>query len=782
MSFTNSDVIPASATGYYDYTIDQSLRFNDDDYAHLLRTFSSGNRKTWTWSAWFKRSNLTDYARFFAVVSGNSGIQIQDDHRIRMYNASPAVSVVTDAVFRDTSAWYHLVVVLDTTQGSSSNRVKIYINGDLQTVSGTYPSYDANLGLNSNVETRICSYNGASNTGAEYFDGYLAEVNFIDGQALDPTYFGETGDYGDWKPIEYTGSYGTNGFYLDFDGTYYNDKSGNGNNWTANNLATTDVVPDSPTNNFCTLNLLDTNATLSEGNLWAKDLGTYTDVPATFGMSSGKWYAEFYNKDSSTSLCGITRLSNNGMNHSEVDSLRTIYEDNGYIYRSGTGLSDTNTGTTHGTGDIIGITLDVDAGTIAFYKNGTLVNSTTNSVYSSNDWKFYVGVADNCDWICNFGQDSSFAGNKTAQGNTDSNNIGDFYYTPPSGYLALCTANLPDPAVIPSENFNTVLYTGNSSTNNITGVGFQPDFTWIKNRNSAQSHCVIDVVRGATKFLQPNETASEGTISDFSFATDGFNLTSSNALRNSSGNNYVAWNWKLNGSGSSNTNGTITTTVSAVPDAGMSIFTFTGNGSSGATVGHGLTKAPEFVIIKPRTVADNWNGFSYYQDGGTGTNAADYTFYWNLTNAPADSPTFWNDTYPTSSVITLGNNNGQNGSGEAFLGWAFHSVDGFCKAGVYTGNGSTNGTFVYTGFKPEFVMIKDTSNARANPVMDSVRSYNGNTKSSFFHSDQTEQTHLVDYLSNGFKFRTSDDNFNASGVMFVYLAFAENPFKYTTAR
>jgi len=781
MSLDNSAVVPALPTG--GYQIEQSLRFNDNDSAYLSRTPSSSatNRKKWTFSAWVKRNNISFSTSTYLFSTANNGIGLGNGDYI-FVTRNGVDSVETSAKLRDTASWYHIVIAVDTTLGSASDRVKIYINGELQSTNGGNP-FSQNYDTEINHTTKHAVGRSEIHSG-RYADVYMAEIHEIDGQQLDPTYFGETDeDYGHWKPIKYTGSYGTNGFYLDFDGTYYNDKSGNGNNFTANNLSSYDVVPDSPTNNFATFNPLDTNATLAEGNLWAKDLGTYTDVPATIGMTSGKWYAEFYNKDSQTSLCGITGLGNNGMNHSEVDSLRTVYEDNGYIYREGTGVSNTNTGTTHGTGDIIGVTLDVDGGTIAFYKNGTLVNSTTNSVYSSNEWKFYVGVADNADWIANFGQDSSFAGNKTAQGNTDGNGIGDFYYTPPSGYLALCTANLPDPDVIPSEHFNTVLYTGNGSTQSITGVGFQPDFVWGKNRVEGQYHSLMDAVRGTNSLLHSNTTSAEiasGSNAITSFDSDGFSLGSWYEY-NKSGQAYVAWNWKANGSGVSNTNGSITSTVSANQDAGFSIVNFTGTGSNG-TVGHGLSQAPEMMIFKRRdSGSSNW--ITYHKGIGNG-----YNLFLNLANAKdTDGALYWQSTDPTSTVFTAGGYSQLNYSGSDTIGYCFHSVDGFSKVGSYTGNGSSDGTFVYTGFRPAFVMQKRIDSGGGWHMFDNERSAPYNEITVRLEADNADAENTggppdTDLLSNGFKWRTSFDNINVSGGDYIYIAFAENPFKYTNAR
>ena len=363
------------------------------------------------------------------------------------------------------------------------------------------------------------------------------------------------------------------------------DRSGNGNNWTVNNLAYSDQMVDSPTNNFCTLNPLDADALTTEGNLATVANSAWKNIRGTMFVSSGKWYWETV-KTSTASV-----YAQNGAATSEP-SLGEDYGDaqNGlFVYSAhngtkvGQGSAPASYGDSYATGDVIGVALDMDNGTIKFYKNNTIQNSGTAA---------FTGITgDVAPWMssynntmnANFGQDSSFAGTKTAQGNQDGNGIGDFYYTPPTGFLALCTSNLPDVAVVPSEHFNPVIYTGDGNTTNaITGVGFQPDFTWIKHRTAAYNHALFDAVRGATKEMASNTTSAEATetTSLKSFNADGFTLGDKGGVNNSTGsaNNFVSWNWKANGSGSSNTNGSINTTkTSANVDAGFSIVTCTGN-------------------------------------------------------------------------------------------------------------------------------------------------------------------------------------------------------------
>ena len=387
----------------------------------------------------------------------------------------------------------------------------------------------------------------------------------------------------------------------------------------------------------------------------------------------------------------------------------------------------------------------------------------------------------------NFGQDSSFAGNKTAQGNTDDNGYGDFYYAPPTGYLALCTANLTLDAAMdpingnsPQDYFNTVLYTGNGSTQSITGVGFQPDWCWIKKRAGENaSHCIHDAVRGAGKRLKSDSTVAEydaGTLDIQSFDSDGFSL-GGGGLVNQSTHTYAAWNWKANGSGVSNTDGSITSTVSANTDAGFSIVSYTGTGAN-ATVGHGLLSAPDMIIVKNRdSGSGNW--LVYHSSVG-----AEYAPFLNSTIAPYDAFESWQDTSPTNSVFYIGTFN--SASGENHIAYCFHSVEGFSKFGSYTGNGSTDGPFVYTGFRPAFVMVKITSAPENWTIFDDERSEYNLAQLGLYanlsNAEATISTNGIDMVSNGFKLRGTGNRTNGSGYTYIYMAFAENPFKYANAR
>jgi len=329
------------------------------------------------------------------------------------------------------------------------------------------------------------------------------------------------------------------------------------------------------------------------------------------------------------------------------------------------------------------------------------------------------------------------------------------------------------------------LYTGTGSnlsiSNAVNGVSYQPDLVWIKNRNSTQSHCLYDSVRGATKQLNSNNTGAEGTYAGVSsFDTGGFSIGT--ADNNTSGYTYVGWQWKAGGTAVSNTSGSITSQVSANTTAGFSVVTYTGTGST-ATVGHGLTVAPQMIIVKRRNAAgDDWPVYH------VGLTSAAYRIYLDTTGAQVNDPTgFMNSTAPTSSVFTVGSNGSINGSGGTYVAYCFAPVAGYSAFGSYTGNGSTDGPFVYTGFRPRFIMIKGSSFASNWFIEDSSRNgYNVNSgvalRPNLSSAEDGTTTYDLDILSNGFKLRSSAADSNTSGATFIWAAFGENPFKYANAR
>ena len=324
----------------------------------------------------------------------------------------------------------------------------------------------------------------------------------------------------------------------------------------------------------------------------------------------------------------------------------------------------------------------------------------------------------------------------------------------------------------PTDHFNTVLYTGNTNDNHsITGVGFEPDFTWIKSRTgTAFDHRNFDIVRGAGKRIGTNKTDAEATVTNElkSFDTDGFTLGTSVAVNGSA--NFASWNWKAGGTAVSNTDGSITSSVSANTDSGFSIVSYTGNNTAGATVGHGLGVEPSMYIIKNRDNASE-SFFVYHKSLGNTKG-----LYLNSSGASTTNTVFTNNTSPTSSVFSVGAWTGNNGSGNGLIAYCFADVKGFSRMGSYQGNTSVDGTFLYLGFKPAFLLVKGTTTAESWIMFDNARSpSNAVDKRLLANANNSETSDLVvDFLSNGVKFR-SDQNAIDHANTYIYMAFAEQP-------
>jgi len=330
--------------------------------------------------------------------------------------------------------------------------------------------------------------------------------------------------------------------------------------------------------------------------------------------------------------------------------------------------------------------------------------------------------------------------------------------------------------------FNTVLWSGNSSTQSVTGVGFQPDWVWVKNRSASQPNIVQDIVRGKSgsnfQYLFTNTTAAEAVQPDNdgiqSFDTDGFSMNHTDSGGwNESGSNYVGWSWKAGGTASSNSDGSITSSVSANTTAGFSIVSYTGTGSN-ATVGHGLGVAPSMIIIKARSATESWT--VYHKD----LTSAAYNLTLNDTSAEANNPSHFNSTAPTSSVFSIGTSGRVNVSSQTQIAYCFAGKQGYSKFGSLTGNGNADGAFVYTGFKPAWIMYKRTNSGADDSwvIADNKRDID-NVVQKYIFADQSNAegtTNFVDFLSNGFKYRLADNTTNGSGNSYIYMAFAENPF------
>ena len=908
------DPIRIGAAGAADttYTVDRSLRINNDDSAYLSKTLSSdGNRTTMTLSVWLKRGNFGEMMILDAYENDANRTRLMIDAGNRMQFVTRLSGndhqLITTGIQRDPSAWYHFVWAIDTTDSTASNRVKMYINGEQQTdfVSTSYPDQNEAMLINKDVLHTIGI--GQDSAGLEVpFDGYLAEINFIDGFQYDPSYFGETNvTTGQWNPKEYTGSYGSKGYYLNFSDnsgttatTLGKDSSGNGNNFTPNNFSVADGIDgdsfaDTPTNNFCTLNPLvrsQSAQSLANGNLQRS--GNARKCVGTFLLKNNKYYFEVKVEDGNgNAAIGVTQADTDLRDRDNTEA--AAYFPNGEYKIEGSGQ--TSGFSTYGNGDIIGVAIDTTLSTpkVWFAKNntwqGTGDPSTTG--YSLTTGKDYV-----------FNIDHASSGSSTTATAFFGGHKGEFNYTPPTGFVAASSANLPDPTILlPNKHFDTTLYTGNNSSQEISTLNFQPDWLWFKSRSSTSWHALFDSVRGRGQGLASNNSNSEYTSSAsndlVSFDDDGFTLGSNQnwGSVNGSGNSIVTWAWNggdtdgktytvtvvsdsgnkyrfdgfgtsavtldlaeggtyifdqsdssnsghplrfsttsdgTHGSGSeyttgvttsgtpgssgakttivvaasaptlyyycsvhsgmggqantnstlgsSNFDGTIQSTAKVNANAGFSIITYTGNGSNSSTVGHGLGVTPDAVIIKRRDGSGSWIFESPHTYNGRG-------MYLNSTNG---SNTAGPDTTSRSSTLVTFVDSGDtnrrvNINGETYVMYCFSNVASYSKIGSYTGNGNADGTFVFTGFRPAWIMVKRTDSSPHDWfIWDNKRpEFNVNNILIRPNTSGGEQTYTsIDILSNGFKARSTDGDFNGSGGSIIYLAFAEAPFRNARAR
>ena len=856
---------------FYNEVGTKSLRFDEGSSTSLARTpAADGNRRTWTWSAWFKRDQLSSNTQMLFSTSQNApdefNILILDgDDRMAVGTAAGAL-IITSMKFRDFSAWYHVVARMDTTQGTAVNRFKLYINGvetanDTNGVASIISSQDQELGINKAEAHHI----GKRQNNSKYFGGYMSDINFVDGTSLGPDSFGEFKN-GIWIPIVPDVTYGQNGFRLDFldnavdaptsEGTedtdnIGSDSSGEHNNWTSVNIVASDcAILDTPENNFCTLDSLykQSSSTLSEGNLKAvlTSGGNSARTPSTFAVNSGKWYWEVRQSSANRFGMGVFDTDKYVMTNEDAGSDAhewTFVTDGG---DSGTGIAGNNSvrpdyGVEVANGEVIMVALDADNDAIWFGKENSWFNTdgssdsaavkaeieggtTTNAAHTGvtgNLTPVFIRQTSNDTLIVNFGQDSSFVGNETAAGNTDSNGIGDFAYAPPSGYLALCTSNLPEPTIGPNSDtqaddyFETILYEGNGSTQNIA-VNFKPDWTWIKNRDATDAHQLFDSTRGATNVLVSNTNAAEAANDDTltAFISTGFSL-GDDVVVNTDDESYVSWNWKAGGAPTAtndNTSGAMDansvfvdgSALSFTPDgnttiypkkisanrtAGFSIVLYPGDDTATAKVPHGLTQAPEMIIIKnveeAVSSAPKWPVFHLQNTSAPATDYLDL----NSNAGTADDTITWNDVLPSATLVTLGTGAGVN-SGSDHIMYCFHSVEGYSKIGSYIGDGSASGPFIFTGFRPAWVIVKESSSSGEDwMIWDNKRAPHNEVFLHFYANNaDAEQgtaggsTRKVDFLSNGFKTTVSHDSTNTSGETYIYMAFAEQPFKYANAR
>jgi len=726
------------------YTINNSARFNDNDSAYLSKLWgSAGNKKTFTYSLWIKRGNL---GSVMDLVSFEHDVPIilaaTDEIWISLFNAT---RLVTRRLFRDASAWYHIVLTVDSTNATSGDRIKLYINGVRETDFSTesYPSLNADAFI---YTPGLNQYIGRLYGGSNYFDGYISDMYYLDGVAADASSFGQyDASTNRWVPKAYSGGYGTNGYFLEFgdSAALGDDTSGNGNDFTSSGLTTADQVTDTPTENYCVLNVRNEYGTsgfmgCSDGNLRSSPGGVTTNKGwrSTIGPTSGKWYCEAtFTATLSDNNGGVALTTGSGIPGETSDPTGIRYMDAGTWRQNGVSVGILASVSVN---DVVMMAFDVDAGKVWFGKNG--------SWYASGDPANGLNpISTTCPSPA---FPASYHYTNSAITTWNFGQLG-FTYTPPDGFVALNTDNLP-------------LTGGNISA-----------FSWIKSRSSGSyNHQLYDRVRDVTKVLASNSTAAETTDANGlqTFLLDGFQLGSSTSV-NASGVTYVGWNWMTNtsGSGSTNTDGSITSTVLADTTAGFSVLTYSGSGITNDTVGHGLGVKPSVVIVKPRNAADNWivNDWS-----------GDYAnkLKLNATDSTSSAANFVNAA--SSTTFTLGSDINVNGSGRTFVAYCWNEVEGFSKFGNYTGNGSTDGPFVWCGFRPAFVVVKNISQAAAWGMFDNKRiGYNADNFILFANNTNAETTTpYVDFLSNGFKLRRTGTVENVNGNTHIFMAFAEHPF------
>ena len=670
------------------------------------------------------------------------------------------------------------------------------------TLAGTAAGTSSSTILGNAGDLNIGRQESAS-AGTNYLNGYMDEVRISSSARY-------TGNFTP-KARGETFTADSNTMLLihsDWEGGLGADSSGNYNTFTATNLVATDQMKDSPTNNFCTLNpLWNPGTTFSEANLKATYSSNDGGWEGTIGVSSGKWYWEVRPESGTgTAVIGIVNdtvpMSTDRSSNAGTYGIQNA--SGSYAYKRENGTTAQTTGFPNPVStDIVNCALDLDNSKLYLGINGTYysqsgatgnpatgTNETFSSIASGTWFPFGEFRGSGQTTISNFGQDSSFAGEKTAQGNADGNGVGDFFYEPPSGFLALCSDNLPSPEIAdPTAHFDTVLWTGDSSSQTVTSsLNFQPDFLWTKVRSNVDSHILRDIVRdGSTtmvKSLRSNSSVAEYTSTgSLTTTSNGFSVSGTDGGEfNYSGYTYATWNWKGGGAAVTNDDGSIDSEVSANTTAGFSVVTYTGNGTLDATVGHGLSVAPDIVFIKNRDDSDAW----IIPIGNTTGTSLDYFSGWEAGAKSNDNVHMRGDATATT-LGAMGNTANVNISTEDYVAYAFHSVEGYSKIGLYTGNGNNDGTFVYTGFRPMWVMAKVADQSGSWLMTDSVRFPYNVTEDPLFANETAAETnsstYAIDIVSNGFKCRGVNNNTNnSSNDTYIYMAFAETPFKTANAR
>ena len=776
------------------YEIDQSIRFNDDDSSYLSRTpGSAGNRRTFTFSCWVKRGNLTGANQPIFSAGGDDWLMFLSAETLGFNtDGSSNYRIVTTQLFRDPGAWFHLVLRVDTTNATAGDRLRLYINGSEVTDFGTdtNPTLNYDTAFNNTGEHDIGKLVGAS----QYFDGYLAEINHVDGSSLAPSSFGETNsDTGQWVPKAYSGSYGTTGFYLkgQDSSALGDDTSGNGNDFSSSGLAAADQVTDTPTDNHCVLNVLDGAGTVSDGNLVNAATGSgFVSRRSTIGIpSSGKW-AFRVKKSANNFMVGVMapQATDGDPDTNGVDAVFYYDED-------GTSSGDIQT---RRSGSKVVEATDAPAGIASDTFMEVLIDKDNNRLGVVIGGTAYVAV------------DSGVAIQNTmtqifvataGSGVTATVDFGQSGFTPSqTGYKALSTANLDDPTIAdPSAYFETLIYSGNGASNrDITGLDFDPNLVWLKARNVADHNQIYDNVRTDTNRLSTNTTSAEGDSSaDFKgFVTGGFRVNAAASVinTNDSGSTQCAWNWKAESAWSESATGNIlASSGKRNTTAGFSICSWTHQTSGNYAIKHGLSTTPEFFMTKNRESTTNWD--TWHKDltdtakriliNGNGT---EITAYWVDASDSADGTGSYGDIGSGESPVTsslFGFQHDNFSATDDIIGYFWHGIEGYSKFGVFSGNGNVDGPMINLGFRPAVVIFKNNTQAYNWQIRDNKRDPDNvgtHSLSPSLVDVEATSSDNIDFLANGFKIRDSGATLNASGNKILYAAWAESPFKTSTAR
>jgi hypothetical protein len=705
------------------------LPFSDNSTAAALGTDTSGNGNTWT------VNNLSVRQVVQATYNSTYGSNITAGEAAKIFDGDRSTYGVASGVFVGFSySGTHATLKVENTSGSSKQfYIQPWISGSSQNA-GTWANSPGGsnawiVPANTTAENTFSFPAGHDGVGRIYTDDNQASLRFYDFR------------------------------------TAQQEAAGN------------DSLVDSPTNgsqedtgvggevvgNYCTWNVLGGNASvvITNGNLDRSGTNNGNKM-GTIGVRSGKWYWEVNNTDvTSSTFLGCTEHNNDP----EAYDLSHMYWNTGAKI---TGNAASSYGASWTAGDTIGFALDCDNGTFVCYKNGisqgTLASGLTGKTL------YPLSRSDGtCAHSANFGQRP-------------------FAYPAPSGFKALCTTNLAEPTIADGSTvMDVALYTGNGSTQTISGLNFSPDLVWIKKRSGSEWHCINDTVRGAELYLSSNTTNAESGASNVltAFTSTGYTV-GSQGLVNDNGFTFASWCWDAGNSTVTNTQGSITSQVRANASAGFSVVTYTGTGSAG-TVGHGLGVKPDMIIIKNRSTGGyDWKVIHEGLTGAMGT----YMIQLNLTDAESAASASWfNSTSPTSTVFSVGTLAAVNGSGDNYVAYCFAPVAGYSSAFSFTGTGTDPGPFVYLGFRPKLIIVKRTDNGNAAShwrLIDmTINPYNVADTLLYANSSAAELTEIwgeYDALSNGFRVMTPDSNQNASGSPYIGFAWAENPFATARAR